>query len=184
MDNNQNPPNKPPFQRQPVPQSAQPPRPPQPRTGQTGRLPQLGKPAPSPPPPSAPRSSLESSDSVQVSGQAGPVRKEPPPVVAPRKIEGVGGDPYLSPGAASVAKLEDGARIVKYPQPQKLGKLVRDAKALMGGDASRFYGQGDQGWVIGNGIAKISQDGTSVTYYPDELADLVRDLLGPDSETL
>lgn len=183
MDNNQNPPNKPPFQRQPVPPPAQQQRPPQPRTGQTGRLPQLGKPAPPPPPPPAARSSLESSDSVQVSGQAGPVRKEPPPVVAPRKIEG-SGDPYLSPGAASVAKLEDGARIVKYPQPQKLGKLVRDAKALMGGDASRFYGQGDQGWVIGNGIAKISQDGTSVTYYPDELADLVRDLLGPDSETL
>jgi hypothetical protein len=180
MDNNQNPPNKPPFSRPtPPPQG----RPPQPRTGQTGRLPQLGKPAQpagaSPPP--APRSSLENSDSVQVSGQAGPVRKEPPPVVAPRKLEQ---DPYLSPGASSVAKLDDGARIVHYSQPQKLGKLVRDAKALMGGDASRFYGQGDQGWVIGHGIAKISRDGTSVTYYPDELADLVRDLLGPDSETI
>lgn len=166
--NDQNSSNKPPFRQPP------------PRTGQTGRLPQLGKPNPAPPPAQSARSSLESSDSVQVSGQAGPVRKEPPPVVAPRKIE----DPFLSPGASSVARLEDGARIVHYPQPQKLGKLVRDAKAIMGGESSRFYGQGDQGWVIGKGIAKIARDGTSVTYYPDELAQLVRDLLGPDSETI
>ncbi|PIQ24487.1 hypothetical protein COW36_24870 [bacterium (Candidatus Blackallbacteria) CG17_big_fil_post_rev_8_21_14_2_50_48_46] len=176
MDNNQNPPNKPPFPRQGPP--PQPGRPPQ-RTGQTGRLPNLGKPVP-PPGTSPSRSSLESTDSVQVSGQAGPVRKEPPPVVAPRKLE----DPFLSPGASSVAKLEDGARIVRYPHPQKLGKLVKDAKAIMGGDSSRFFGQGEQGWVIGNGIAKIARDGTSVTYYPDELADLVKDLLGPDSETI
>jgi hypothetical protein len=179
MENNQNPPNKPPFSSRPGSPPQPPGRPPQPRTGQTGRLPQLGKPVPGTPVVN-PRSSLENSDTIQVSGQAGPMRKEPPPVVVPRKIE----DPFLSPGASSVARLEDGARIVRYPHPQKLGKLVRDAKAIMGGESSRFYGQGDQGWVIGNGIAKIARDGTSVTYYPDELAELVRDLLDPDSETV
>lgn len=152
-----------------------------PRTRQTGRLPQLNQ-SHSGSSAQSSHSSLENTDSVQVSGQAGPARRDPPPVVASRKIE----DPllFLSPGASSVARLEDGARIVRYPKPQKLGKLVRDAKAIMGGESSRFYGQGDQGWVIGKGIAKIARDGTSVTYYPDELAELVRNLLGPDSETI
>jgi hypothetical protein len=181
MDNQQQ--NKPPFARPPQMGAARPGT--GPVRGQTGRLnpqqpgvapaaaSQPAGPAQSP----ANRSSLENSDSVQVSGQAGPARKDPPPVVPTKMGEGV----FQPPGAATVTNLEDGARIVRYTQPQKLGKLLSDAKALLGGDSSRFYGKG---WVIGQGIAKIAPDRTSVTYYPAEVAELVRDLLGPDSETL
>lgn len=180
MDNQQQ--NKPPFARPPQMGSGVRPGT-GPVRGQTGRLnpqqPGVTPPASPPPPapPAAGRSSLENSDSVQVSGQAGPVRKEPPPVVPTKMGEGV----FQPPGSATVTNLEDGARIVRYTQPQKLGKLLSDAKALLGGDSSRFYGKG---WVIGQGIAKIAPDRTSVTYYPAEVAELVRDLLGPDSETL
>lgn len=169
---NQPPPNKPPFSRQPAFNR---------KRGNTGRLPQLGDAGiPQPPQHSGTTpykpSVLENSDSVQVTGQAGAVRKELPPVV-PRNMD----KDMFSSTASTVTTLEDGAKIVKYAQPQKLTKLLHDAKANIGGDSSRFYGKG---WVIGQRIAKIAPDGTSVTYYPQDVSELVRDLLGPDSETL
>ncbi|PKL75274.1 MAG: hypothetical protein CVV27_16225 [Candidatus Melainabacteria bacterium HGW-Melainabacteria-1] len=160
-------PPKPPFSRQPPPFNRK-------RTGQTGRLPQLGG---QPQGPAAPqRSQLDNSDSVQVTGQVGPVRKDPPPVI-PRKPEGE----LFSSTAATITTLEDGAKIVRYAQPQKLANLLSDAKSNIGGESSRFYGKG---WVIGQQIAKIAPDGMSVIYYPQDISELVRDLLGPDSETL
>lgn len=173
MNQHQPPPNKPPFSRQPAFNR---------KRGNTGRLPQLGG-GPGAPPPSQPagtpppnRSNLENSDSIQVTGQAGPGRKEPPPVV-PRNMD----QEMFSSTASTVTTLEDGAKIVKYAQPQKLTKLLQDAKSNIGGESSRFYGKG---WVIGQRIAKIAPDGMSVTYYPQDVSELVRDLLGPDSETL
>lgn len=165
----QNQPPKPPFSRQPPPGANRP------RTGNTGRLPALGNQQP-PTPPQPPRSQLDNADSVQVTGQAGPMRKDPPPVL-PRKS-----DPELfSSTAATITTLEDGAKIVRYAQPQKLTNLLQDAKSNIGGDSSRFYGKG---WVIGQQIARIAPDGMSVIYYPQDISELVRDLLGPDSETL
>lgn len=183
--------NQPPFSQQQPPQRPNRPKtgrlqppggpPPQQRPPQGQRPPQQRPPQQRPPQqqqqPAGPRSSLESSDSIQVSGQAGPVRKDPPPVIS-RQMEN---DMFLPPGVAAIKDLEDGAKIVRYKQPQKLGKLLKDAKAAIGGESSRFYGKG---WVIGNGIAKIASDGTSIIYYPDEVSELVRDLLGPDSETI
>ena len=171
----QNQPPKPPFSQQPPPFNRGK------RTGQTGRLPQMGAQPAQPGRPAAPqpgqRSQLENTDTVQVTGQAGPVRKDPPPVLG-RKPEA--GDLFSST-AATVTTLEDGAKIVRYAQPQKLTSLLQDAKSNIGGDSSRFYGKG---WVIGQRIAKIASDGMSVTYYPQDISELVRDLLGPDSETL
>lgn len=166
-------PPKPPFSRQPPPFNRNK------RTGQTGRLPQLGAQAPAgqQPAPGQQRSQLENADSVQVTGQAGPGGKAPPPVV-PRKPEG---GELFSSTAATITTLEDGAKIVRYAQPQKLASLLQDAKSNIGGDSSRFYGKG---WVIGQRIAKIAPDGMSVIYYPQDISELVRDLLGPDSETL
>lgn len=163
MDQQNQPPNTP-FSRQPQPFN--------PKRRQTGRLPQMGQ------TPAASGSSrpLENTDTVQVTGQAGPGRKDPPPVI-PRKPEGE----LFSSTAATVTTLEDGAKIVRYAQPQKLANLLQDAKSNIGGESSRFYGKG---WVIGQSIAKISSDGMSVTYYPQDISELVRDLLGPDSETL
>lgn len=114
---------------------------------------------------------------MQVTGQAGPSRKDPPPII-PRRVEG---DQLFSSTAATVTNLEDGAKIVKYDKPQKLTKLLKDAKTNIGGESSRFYGKG---WVIGQRIAKIASDGKSVTYYPQDISELVRDLIDPDSETL
>lgn len=105
-----------------------------------------------------------------------PAAKSPPPVVT----QNLGGE-NLGPGIAKVSTLEDGAKVVRYTQPQKLTRLLKDAKANIGGEDSRFYGKG---WVIGDQIAKIAADGMSVIYYPQDISDLVRDLLGPDSETL
>lgn len=166
----QNQPPKPPFSRQPPPGFNRK------RTGQTGRLPALGN-QPQQPAQGAPqRSQLENADSVQVTGQAGPVRKDPPPVI-PRKPD----SELFSSTAATITTLEDGAKIVRYAQPQKLASLLQDAKSNIGGESSRFYGKG---WVIGQRIAKIAPDGMSVIYYPQDISELVRDLLGPDSETL
>jgi len=170
---NQQPPNHPPFSRQPAFNR---------KRGNTGRLPALGGQGAQTPPsqPGAPPpkpSSLENTDSIQVTGQAGPGRKDPPPVV-PR---GGSGADLFSSAPTSVTSLEDGAKIVRYAQPQQLNRLLHDAKANIGGDSSRFYGKG---WVIGQRIAKIASDGMSVTYYPQDISDLVRDLLGPDSETI
>ena len=95
----------------------------------------------------------------------------------PRKPEGE----LFSSTAATITTLEDGAKIVRYAQPQKLANLLSDAKSNIGGESSRFYGKG---WVIGQQIAKIAPDGMSVIYYPQDISELVRDLLGPDSETL
>lgn len=184
MDQNQRPPQNGPFSRQPSLNR---------KRGQTGRLPSLGgtgnlphnkgQAAPPPPgqrpgspPPPPQRSQLENGDSLQMSGQVGPGRKDPPPVVA----QNLSGE-NLGPGIAKVSTLEDGAKVVRYTQPQKLTRLLKDAKANIGGEDSRFYGKG---WVIGNQIAKIAADGMSVIYYPQDISDLVRDLLGPDSETL
>lgn len=118
-------------------------------------------------------SPLDNSDVVNVSGHATAGPKAPPPVI-PTKL-GEGGHP------TTTVALEDGSRIVKYAQPQKLSKLLKDAKAQVGGESSRFFGKG---WVIGDGVAKISPDGLSVIYYPADIAELVRDLLGPNSETI
>lgn len=188
MDQNQRPPQNGPFSRQPSLNR---------KRGQTGRLPSLGgtgnlphpqnnaQSPPQPPPqrpgaqqhpPQQQRSQLENGDSLQMSGQVGPGRKDPPPVVT----QNLGGE-HLGPGIAKVSTLEDGAKVVRYTQPQKLTRLLKDAKANIGGEDSRFYGKG---WVIGNQIAKIAADGMSVIYYPQDISDLVRDLLGPDSETL
>ena len=126
-------------------------------------------------PPQKPKSSLDNSDTVNVTGKAGHSRNEPPPIVA----KNIGNELY---GPSTTVKVqEDGTKIVKYSQPQKLNKLLKDAKAQVGGESSRFFGKG---WVIGEGVAKISPDGSSITYYSTEVADLVRDLLGPDSETI
>lgn len=171
MDQHKHPPNKPPFSQQPAFNR---------NRGQTGRLPALGNTQQ----PAAPagqgqgpqRSQLENTDSVQVSGQAGPGRKDPPPVV-PRNMDGE----RFSSTATTVTTLEDGAKIVRYAQPQKLNKLLQDAKSNIGGESSRFYGKG---WVIGQRIARIAPDGMSVIYYPQDISELVQDLLGPDSETL
>lgn len=141
---------------------------------QTGRLPQIGQ--QSQPASGSSSRSLENTDTVQVTGQAGPIRKDPTPVI-PRKPEGE----LFSSTAATITTLEDGAKIVRYAQPQKLANLLQDAKSNIGGESSRFYGKG---WVIGQSIAKIASDGMSVTYYPQDISELVRDLLGPDSETL
>lgn len=169
-----NPNQQPPFQRKP--QSGRPPQPPppgrRPAPPPRGAAPPPRGPAPAP----RPNSSLSHSDSVQMTGHAGPGRKEPPPVVA-QNI----GDDVFSKAGISETQLEDGAKIVRYATPQKLGKLVQDAKEAIGGESSRFYGKG---WVIGQRIAKISPDGKSVVYYPKDIAELVRDLLGPDSETI
>ncbi|MBF2052642.1 MAG: hypothetical protein IGS03_04155 [Candidatus Sericytochromatia bacterium] len=169
MNQPKQPPNPPPFSRQPAFNR---------QRGNTGRLPALGNQQQQNPPQasSGSQSSLENTDSIQVTGQAGPGRKEPPPIV-PR---GGAGEMFAS-APTSVTTLEDGAKIVRYNQPQKLNKLLHDAKANIGGESSRFYGKG---WVIGQRIAKIAPDGMSVTYYPQDISDLVRDLLGPDSETL
>jgi len=178
MDQHQQPPNKPPFSRQPSFNR---------KRGQTGRLPALGNnaaptsgttppPAPAQQRPPGQRSQLENTDSVQMSGQAGPTRKDPPPVV-PRNMQ----NEMFSSTATTVTTLEDGAKIVKYAQPQKLNRLLHDAKTNIGGDSSRFYGKG---WVIGQRIARIASDGMSVTYYPQDISELVQDLLGPDSETI
>lgn len=170
MNQPKQPPNPPPFSRQPAFNR---------QRGNTGRLPALGnqqQPQNPSQPSSGGQSSLENTDSIQVTGQAGPGRKEPPPIV-PR---GGAGEMFAS-APTNVTTLEDGAKIVRYNQPQKLNKLLHDAKANIGGESSRFYGKG---WVIGQRIAKIAPDGMSVTYYPQDISDLVRDLLGPDSETL
>lgn len=171
MNQPKQPPNPPPFSRQPAFNR---------QRGNTGRLPALGNNQPpsqnAQPPAGSAQSSLENTDSIQVTGQAGPGRKDPPPIV-PRG----GSGEMFSSAPTSVTTLEDGAKIVRYNQPQKLNKLLHDAKANIGGESSRFYGKG---WVIGQRIAKIAPDGMSVTYYPQDISDLVRDLLGPDSETL
>ena len=70
--------------------------------------------------------------------------------------------------------LDDGSKIVKYEQPQEMPKLVKDAKKELGGDKARFF---SNGWVIGKGLAKISPDGSSIIYYPEDVAHLVKELL-------
>lgn len=70
--------------------------------------------------------------------------------------------------------LDDGTKIVKYETPQQIGRLVKDAKKEVGGEKPRFY---KNGWVIGKGLAKICPDGSSITYYPEEVAHLVEELL-------
>lgn len=137
------------------------------------RMPNRQPPKPEPPRPMT--SPLDKSDVVSVSGQATSGPKAPPPVIPTKLGEDVGR------GQTTTVSLEDGSKIVKYAQPQKLSKLLKDAKAQVGGESSRFFGKG---WVIGEGVAKISPDGMSVIYYPTDIAELVRDLLGPNSETI
>lgn len=71
--------------------------------------------------------------------------------------------------------LDDGVKITKYDVPQKLENLIKDAKSQVGGDNPKFI---SKGWVIGKEIAKISPDGLSITYYPEEVADLVQEISG------
>jgi hypothetical protein len=71
--------------------------------------------------------------------------------------------------------LDDGVKITKYDVPQKIENLIKDAKSQVGGDNPKFI---SKGWVIGKEIAKISPDGLSITYYPEEVADLVQEISG------
>lgn len=78
-------------------------------------------------------------------------------------------------------QLADGTKIIRYSKPQKLQKLIGDAKKEIGAQEARFHGKG---WVIsrgGSGLARIAEDGMTVTYYPPEVAQLVDDLLGPET---
>ena len=72
-------------------------------------------------------------------------------------------------------KLDDGIVILKYKEPQKIDNLIHDAKTRVGGENSKFF---SKGWVIGKDIAKISPDGTSITFYPKEVSELVQELIG------
>lgn len=74
--------------------------------------------------------------------------------------------------------LDDGAVIIKYNEPQKIDNLIKDAKQRVGGENSKFF---SKGWVIGKEVAKISPDGLSITYYPQEVSDLVHELIGYSS---
>lgn len=74
--------------------------------------------------------------------------------------------------------LDDGAVIIKYNEPQKIDNLIKDAKKRVGGENSKFF---SKGWVIGKEVAKISPDGLSITYYPQEVSDLVHELIGYSS---
>ena len=51
----------------------------------------------------------------------------------------------------------------------------QDAKARVGNESSKFF---SKGWVIGSELAKISPDGLSITFYPQEVASLVQELIG------
>jgi len=71
--------------------------------------------------------------------------------------------------------LDDGVTIIRYKEPQRIDNLIKDAKMRVGGETSKFF---SKGWVIGKELAKISPDGLSITYYPEEVADLVQELIG------
>jgi hypothetical protein len=71
--------------------------------------------------------------------------------------------------------LDDGVTIIRYKEPQKIDNLIQDAKARVGTETSKFF---SKGWVIGNELAKISPDGLSITFYPQEVANLVQELIG------
>ena len=77
-------------------------------------------------------------------------------------------------------ELEDGTKIIKFAKPQKLQKLIGEAKKSLSADEARFHGKG---WVIsrGGGLARIGEDGMTITYYPPEVAQLVEDLMGPQA---
>ncbi|MFN8673618.1 MAG: hypothetical protein U0457_16240 [Candidatus Sericytochromatia bacterium] len=72
-------------------------------------------------------------------------------------------------------KFDDGIVILKYKEPQKIDNLIKDAKARVGGENSKFF---SKGWVIGTDIAKIAPDGQTITFYPKEVSDLVQELIG------
>ena len=97
--------------------------------------------------------------------------------------EGVAAAPSTGPlkfEETTTQEFGDGTRVVKFSKPQKLQRLIGEAKKEIGSQAARFHGKG---WVIarGGGLARIAEDGTSITYYPPEVAQLVEDLLGPES---
>jgi hypothetical protein len=71
--------------------------------------------------------------------------------------------------------LDDGVTIHRYKEPQKIDNLIKDAKARVGSESSKFF---SKGWVIGSELAKISPDGLSITFYPQEVASLVQELIG------
>ena len=77
-------------------------------------------------------------------------------------------------------ELEDGTKIIRFAKPQKLQKLIGEAKKTLSGDEARFHGKG---WIIsrGGGLARIGEDGMTITYYPPEVAQLVEDLMGPQT---
>ncbi|MBC7542153.1 MAG: hypothetical protein H7338_05420 [Candidatus Sericytochromatia bacterium] len=78
-------------------------------------------------------------------------------------------------------ELEDGTKIIKFTKPQKLQKLIGEAKrSLPSSEEARFHGKG---WIIarGGGLARIGEDGMTITYYPPEVAQLVDDLMGPQA---
>lgn len=71
--------------------------------------------------------------------------------------------------------LDGGITIHRYKKKQKIDNLIQDAKARVGNESSKFF---SKGWVIGNELAKISPDGLSITFYPQEVANLVQELIG------
>lgn len=80
----------------------------------------------------------------------------------------------------TTSELEDGTKIIKFAKPQKLQKLIGEAKKTLNGEEARFHGKG---WIIarGGGLARIGEDGMTITYYPPEVAQLVDDLMGPNT---
>jgi hypothetical protein len=70
---------------------------------------------------------------------------------------------------------DDGVTIIRYKEPQKIDNLIQDAKSRVGGETSKFF---SKGWVVGTELAKISPDGLTITFYPQEVADLVQELIG------
>lgn len=81
-------------------------------------------------------------------------------------------NPMSSVGPVFEESMPDGSQVIRFANPQPMDVLLDKAKERV--EEGRFRGNG---WVIGKGLAKISEDGKSVTYYPPEVADLVQDLV-------
>lgn len=95
------------------------------------------------------------------------------------KMKGTGKASPLSPvSPLSEETMADGSQVIRFATPQPIDTLIEKAKERVAD--GRFRGNG---WVIGSGLAKISDDGKSVTYYPPEVADLVQDLVRGLGET-
>lgn len=95
------------------------------------------------------------------------------------KMKGTGKASSHSPVVPlSEETMPDGSQVIRFATPQPIDTLIEKAKERVAD--GRFRGNG---WVIGSGLAKISEDGKSVTYYPPEVADLVQDLVRGQGDT-